>query len=136
MDQLLAIFRFAPLRLTVAIAWSLLLSVLLLQAEADPVIDLGLPRGDNTILRELAFSMLHLLAFGATCVCWHWALPSKWRPRNSLMAACAITIVLGIATESLQTLTPDRYASWLDLVANIGGAVLAARLIWTYQNSR
>ena len=133
MNQLLAGLSFAPLRLAVAIGWSILLSVLLLQAEADPLIDLGIPRGDNTLARELAFSTLHLLAFSATCLCWFWALPHKWRPRSSLLIALAITIILGAATELLQTYTLDRYASWIDLVANICGAVLAAKVIWMRQ---
>ncbi len=136
MNQLMAVLRSAPIRLTVAISWSLLLSVLLLQAEADPVIDLGIPQGENTLARELAFSTLHLLAFGGTCICWFWALPRKWRPRTNLIAACLITIALGIATEFMQTFTPDRHASWIDLVANISGTVLAARLIWTHQETR
>ncbi len=131
MELLAKVFRFAALRLLAAIAWSLLLTVLLLQPEADPIIELGLPRGDNTLLRELAFSTLHLLAFSGTCACWHWALPQQWRPRAALFVACAITLVLGVATEFMQTFTLDRHASWLDLVANIGGALIAARLIWT-----
>ena len=130
MNQLHALLSFAPLRLALAVAWSILLSVLLLQAEADPLIDLGIPRGENTVARELAFSTLHLLAFSATCLCWFWALPHKWRPRSSLVVAFAITIILGAATELLQTYTPDRYPSWIDLVANICGAVLAAKVIW------
>lgn len=131
MDRLSAIFQFAPLRLTLAIGWSLLLSLLLLQAEADPVIDLGIPRGENTLARELVFSAVHLLAFGGTCICWNWALPQTLGARKTLLAACVITIVLGVTTELLQTYTPDRHASWLDLAANIAGAVIAARLLWT-----
>lgn len=130
MNQLSAFIRFAPVRLFLALAWSALLTLLLLQTEADPVINLGLPRGDNTLARELAFSTIHLLAFGGTCLCWFWALPKAWRPRAALVVSVSITIALGIATEFLQSFTPDRYASWIDLVANISGAVGAAKLIW------
>ncbi len=131
MDRLSAIFQATPLRLTLAIGWSLLLSVLLLQTEAEPVIDLGIPRGENTLARELIFSAAHLLAFGGTCICWFWALPQTLGTGKILLVACAITIVLGVVTELLQTFTLDRHASWLDLAANIGGAVIAARLLWT-----
>ncbi len=136
MDPLMAIFRALPVRLALAIGWSLLLSVLLLQGEAHPLIDLGLPRGDNTLLRELAFSTLHLLAFGATLLCWHWALPRGWHGRSRLVAACFITLSLGIATEILQGYTLDRHASWLDLVANISGALIAAKLIRLREEAR
>ena len=113
-----------------AIGWTLLLTVFLLQPEADPLIDLGLPRGDSTVLRELFFSALHLLAFALTCLMWFWALRAAFSQRNSLAAAALIAIALGIVTEALQTLTLDRHASVIDLVANIGGALIAARLIW------
>ncbi len=119
----------APLRIVIALCWSALLTLLLLQGEADPVIDLGLPRGDNTLARELAFSTLHLLAFGVTSACWYWALSRAANPRRALLAACVISLALGVSTEILQTYTLDRHASWLDLAANIGGALLAARVI-------
>ena len=102
----------------------------LLQGEADPVIDLGLPRGDNTLARELIFSTLHLLAFGVTSACWFWALSRAAIPRRALLAACTISLALGLATEILQSYTLDRHASWLDLAANIGGAMIATRFIW------
>ena len=127
MERLIATPVATTLRIALALGWSALLTLLLLQGEADPLIDLGLPRGDNTLARELAFSALHLLAFAVTCACWHWALRSAARPRRALLAACVIAIALGVATEILQTYTLDRHASWLDLAANIGGVLLAAR---------
>ncbi len=131
MDRLSTAMQLAPLRLLLALCWSALLTLLLLQGEADPVIDLGLPRGDNTLAREFAFSTLHLLAFAATCLCWYWALPRDIKPRKNLFIACLIAIVLGTATEFLQTYTLDRHASWIDLTANIGGTLIAARVIWS-----
>lgn len=129
MDKLNALSLATPWRIVLALCWSALLTLLLLQGEADPVIDLGIPRGDNTLARELAFSTLHLLAFGFTCACWSWALSRAAKPRQALLAACVIAIALGVTTEILQSYTLDRHASWLDLVANIGGALLAARVI-------
>lgn len=118
------------LRIVAALCWSALLTLFLLQGEVNPVIDLGLPRGDNTLARELAFSTLHLLAFGLTSVWWFWALSRAAKPRRALIAAWLIAITLGVATEILQTYTLDRHASWLDLAANIGGASIAGRVIW------
>ncbi len=119
-----------PPRITLALCWTGLLTLLLLQGEAEPVIDLGLPRGDNTLARELAFSALHLLAFALTSACWFWALSRAAKPRQALLAAGIIALALGFATEILQSFTLDRHASWLDLAANIGGALIAARFIW------
>ncbi len=117
-------------RWALAIGWTLLLTLLLLQPEADPVIDLGLPQGDSSLQREIFFSALHLLAFALTCVGWFWALNGAFAARTSLIIAVIIALALGILTESLQTLTLDRHASWIDLLANAAGTLAAARLIW------
>ena len=119
-----------PIRWTLAPGWSLLLTLFLLQPEADPIIDLGLPKGDSTLWRELFFSGLHMLAFALTCALWFWRLRSYRDPSQGLLAAVIIAIGLGVATEAMQTMTLDRHASLIDLLANIGGALIAARLIW------
>ena len=77
------------------------------------MLDLGIPRGENTPVRELIFSTLHLLGFALTCVLWFWALKVKFKPKTGLLLACAIAIALGASTEILQSYTPDRHASWL-----------------------
>jgi len=130
MNHVEHILNLGPVRWTLAISWTLLLTLFLLQPEADPLIDLGLPRGESTILRELFFSALHLLAFALTCFMWFYALRGAFKARLRLLAALLIAIALGIITEALQTLTLDRHASLIDLIANIGGALIAARLIW------
>ena len=129
MNQAVLFIQHSAIRWLLAILWSLLLTLFLLQPEADPLIDLGLPRGDSTIQRELFFSALHLLAFALTCLVWFRALRGRFNPRSSLMAAVVIAIALGIVTEALQSLTLDRHASLIDLIANIGGALIAARVI-------
>ena len=136
MRHILAILNCAAVRYAIAIFWSVLLTLFLLQPEADPVIDLGLPGGDNTLAREVFFSTLHLIAFGITCFCWFWALQRNLKVKTSLAIACLIAIVLGGATEMLQSFTPDRHSSWLDLVANIFGALIVARLIWRHNLPR
>lgn len=130
MNHIDYVLNLGPARWTLAIGWTLLLTLFLLQPEADPLIDLGLPRGESTFQRELFFSALHLLAFALTCFIWFWAIHRALNPRRSLLAAVIIAIALGIVTEALQSLTLDRHASAIDLIANIAGALVAARLIW------
>jgi VanZ family protein len=125
---IVSILQSAPTRWLAAIGWTLLLSLLLLQPEADPLIDLGLP-GGQSLWREVLFSALHLLAFALTCVLWFWTLRSAHPARKRLLAAALIAVALGIVTEALQSLTPDRHASLIDLLANIGGVLIAARLL-------
>lgn len=117
-----------PARWSLAIGWTLLLTVLLLQPEADPLIDLGLP-GGQSLWREILFSALHLLAFALTCVLWFWTLRSALPTRTSLFAAATIAVALGISTEALQSLTLDRHSSAIDFLANIGGVAIAGRLL-------
>jgi len=128
--QLDLVLNKGPARWTLAIGWTLLLTLFLLQPEAEPLIDLGLPRGESTVPRELLFSTLHLLAFALTCFIWFYAMRHTFNPRMSLLAAVLIATALGIVTEALQSLTLDRHASLIDLLANFAGALVAARLIW------
>ena len=117
------------LRGSLAIAWTALLCLLLLQPEADPLLDLGIPDGENTLTRELAFAAVHVAAFAMTCALWAWALVARFDMRGSVVAAVCISLALGIFTEVAQGFTLDRHASWLDLGANIAGTLVAARLI-------
>ncbi len=113
-----------------AIAWSVWICILLLQPEANPIIDLGLPSGPQTLVRETFFTSLHVIAFATTCALWCWTWLGHLRLQSSLVIACVIAIAMGAATESLQSLTPDRHPSLFDFAANVVGTFLAARLIW------
>lgn len=125
---ILGILQSAPARWSLAIFWTLLLTLLLLQPEAEPLIDLGLP-GGQSLWREILFSALHLLAFALTCALWFWTLSGAFPYRASLLAAVAIALALGISTEALQSLTLDRHASMIDFLANSGGVLIAARVL-------
>ncbi|MYE26147.1 MAG: hypothetical protein F4X87_02800 [Chloroflexi bacterium] len=131
---ILGILQSAIARWAVAIIWTLLLTLLLLQPEADPLIDLGLP-GGQSLWREILFSALHLLAFALTCALWFWTLRSVLPSRRRLLVAALFALALGISTEALQSLTLDRHASLIDLLANIGGVLIAARMIRLRCNS-
>lgn len=125
---IIGILQSAPVRCSLAIGWTLLLTLLLLQPETEPLIDLGLP-GGQSLWREIFFSALHLLAFALTCILWFWTLRSALPSRKSLLAAAVIALALGITTEALQSLTLDRHASMIDLLANFGGVLIAARVL-------
>lgn len=121
---------FRPARWLAAITWSVLLCILLLQPEADPVINLGLPTGPQTLAREAFFTALHIVAFALTCTLWYWTWRGHLAFGASLALGIAFAIALGAATEFLQSFAPDRYPSLIDFIANLFGAILAARLIW------
>ncbi len=112
-----------------AIAWSVWISILLLQPEANPIIDLGLPSGPQTLVRETFFTSLHVIAFATTCALWCWTWLGHLCLQSSLVIACVIAIALGAATEALQSLAPDRHPSLFDFAANVVGTFMAASLI-------
>ncbi|MCY4145235.1 MAG: VanZ family protein [Chloroflexi bacterium] len=118
------------LRVCLALGWTALLCLLLLQPGADPLLDLGIPEGEQTLWRELAFGAVHLTAFAFTCSLWSWALVARFSPQSSVLAAAMISLALGCLTELAQAYTPDRHASWLDIGANIAGSLMAARVLW------
>ena len=133
MSMFRQIISFRPIRWLAAIAWTILLSILLLQPEADPVISLGLPTGPQTLAREAFFTALHMMAFALTCALWYWTWQGHLAFGASLALGIVFAFVLGAATEFLQSFAPDRYPSLLDFIANLFGAILAARLIWQQQ---
>jgi len=130
LKQIPSWFHRPPLRWASAIIWSIWITILLIQPEADPIINLGLPSGPQTFLRELFFTCTHLLAFALTCALWQSALSASMPTRASIALACIIALCLGGCAEYLQTLSPDRYPSWIDFLANCYGSLLAAWLIW------
>ena len=117
----------APIRYGAAISWTLYFTMLLLQpADQLPVASL-LPQGDAAmLLREVIFSVGHLVAFFILAFLWFHALrPQQWR---SLWQIAALLLVYALCTEFAQTLTPGRAAQWNDLAGNLGGILLAMRV--------
>ena len=114
---------------TIAIGWTALLFILLVQPDDQRLIETGIPRGPNTIERELFFTAMHLLAFGLTCGLWHRLLLRYAPLESSLLCACGISLALGGLTEMLQAFSPERYPSLGDLAANCAGTLLAAWLL-------
>lgn len=135
MTLALNIINFRPLRWLVTIAWTIFISIVLVQPENQPVINTGIPPGPNTLEREIVFTTLHLIAFGTTCAVWFWAWFGHLSFVRSLMIAVVIAIIIGSVTEYLQTFAPDRHPSFIDFAANAFGALIMAYVIWRKQNS-
>ena len=130
--MLLKIFASTPIRWLLAIAYTLLITVILLQSAVQPVIDTGIPPGPPSFERELFFSIMHVLGFGLLTVLWWWALLVYLPHRRALIVAVVIALVFGAVTEWLQGFAPDRAVQITDFLANCAGVAFAG---WGLQTS-
>ena len=120
------------LRWGLALAWTAWLALILVQPGAQPVIDIGMQPAPPTLERELGFALAHIVAFALLTVLWWWAFRRHVTLPRALWLAIAIALLVGVVTETLQTLAPDRYPSLLDYSANILGPLCAAWGIRTF----
>lgn len=117
-----------PLRLFVALAYTMLIFVILVQPQAQPVIPTGIPAGPPSWEREAFFSTLHLIGFGTLAALWWWVWEAV-TPQYALAVAALIAITIGMVTEGLQSFVPDRGVQLIDIGANLMGVLLALALI-------
>ncbi len=112
-----------------ALGWTIWISIILIQPESQPLIDIGVRPAPPTLEREIFFTSLHVIAFATMAALWWWALMERLPHWRALLAAVIIAIGFGIFTESMQAFAPDRYPSFIDLLANISGALGMAYII-------
>jgi len=100
-----------------ALAWTALVTLVLVQSSSQPVVGPAAPPGPPTLEREILLTSGHIVAFSILTFLWWWALLTI-SPRP-LLHAILIGLALGIVTEWAQTLVPDRSASLFDMATNI-----------------
>lgn len=119
----------AILRFVLAIIWGALLSILLLQPAADPIIPTGIPLAPPSFERELFFSLLHLITFGITAMIWCFAFGLSSNNRLQVLTLGLVLLAYGLGVEYLQGSVPNRTAQWWDMLANGLGIVIG---MWSY----
>ena len=70
--------------------------------------------------------LLHLLGHGGIAFCAAMAFPTRWRVLLVLLP------LYGAGLEVLQRWVPNRSFDWQDMVANVGGVLLAFALVWVW----
>ncbi len=105
-------------RSVLAVAWTLLVCLLLLQPGRDPLIGPA-AAGDHSPSVVLLLNLGHFVCFAV--MTWLW-----WRALAQIRPALRIALACGLLTELAQTFVPDRGLSALDLALNAGGALLVA----------
>lgn len=118
-------------RWVIALAWTALAVVLLVQPSGQPVIGPAAPPGPPSLRRELLLTTGHVVMFATLTVVWWWAL--RRSVRWALSGAVLIALALGFATELAQTLVPDRNASLYDLAVNTLVTLATALAIRAWQ---
>ncbi len=126
-------YRF--LRVIVAIVYIAVLTLILLQSSARPVLGPSAPPEFN-LAWEILMTLAHLTCFGLLIVVIWSALTTVTSSNRALIVAVIFACSLGLITEILQTLVPDRGASFLDLACDWGVAFVVAYAIHRQMRNR
>lgn len=117
-----------PLRITLAILYTAVLTLLLVQSSAHPVIGPVAPREFN-LAWEILLTLAHVVGFALLVIVQWGALASGGAHRWALIVTVLFSCLLGLSTELFQSIVPDRSASLFDLAVNWGITLLVARQI-------
>jgi VanZ family protein len=120
-------------RIAVALAYTACLTLLLVQSSAQPVVGPVAPR-DFNLVWEIFLTTGHLVGFSLLVFLIWSALTTVAPSTRSLIVAVLFACLLGLITEMLQTLVPDRSSSLFDLACDWGVALVVAYFI--YRRSR
>ena len=123
-------FNAAPVRWLIALAWLVILTILLLQPIENPIIPTGVKPAPPSFIRELYFSTAHGIIFSITAVIWTWTLNKHFSLRKAAWIAVIGLFFYGICTEYAQSLTPGRAPQRIDILANLIGASIGAWLLY------
>ena len=118
------------LRCLIAISYTLILTITLIQPSRTPLIGPAAPPGPPDATREAFLTFMHLIGFALLVSSLWWAFESLTTPQRALWIALAFALILSPLTELLQTLVPGRGASWGDWVTNTMSTLLSGLLIW------
>lgn len=115
-------------RLAVAVAYTALLTLVLVQSSAKPMLGPAAPK-DYDLGWDVLLTFGHLAGFGGLVLLNWAALVRLTPPRRALLVAVVFACLLGLVTELLQMLVPDRSASLFDLVCDWGVSLAVAFVI-------
>jgi VanZ family protein len=118
-----------PLRVVIALAYTALLTLVLVQSSMNPVVGPVAPR-DHNLAWEVFLTSGHLVGFALLVFLIWSALATVAPPLRSLIVAVIFACLLGLITEFLQSFVPDRSASLFDLACDWGVAFSIAYLIY------
>lgn len=117
------------IRWTIALTWTMLLTILLLQSLQNPIIPTGIQPAPPSMVREVVFSTAHGFFFAVTSMVWCWTLHNHMSLSLAMKLSVVGVFFYGVGTEFGQSYTPERSPQVIDLLANGIGVVWGA---WAY----
>lgn len=132
----LGFLKSTPARWCYALAYTALVTVMLVQSSSQPIVGPPAPPGPPDLLRELELTMGHIVAFAGLVVLLWWALVALLPTPRALFVAVSFAIIFGLMTEVAQTLVADRQASLFDLAVNWTVTVFVSTYILEKWRSR
>ena len=125
----LGIFKSTPARWLLALAYTLFVTVMLVQSSSQPLVGPPAPPGAPDFWREIELTLGHVCAFAGLVVLLWWALLALLPTPRALFVTVAFAVIFGVMTELAQTLVADRQASLFDLAVNWTVTVFVASFI-------
>lgn len=125
----LGILKSTPVRWSLALSYTLLVTVMLVQSSGQPIVGPPAPPGPPSLLREIELTLGHVAAFSGLVVLWWWAMQAILPPPRALFVAVGFAVIFGFLSEIAQTLVSDRQASLFDLAVNWTTTVFTAAFI-------
>lgn len=132
----LGFFKSLPVRWLIALVYTLLVTILLVQSSSQPLIGPPAPAGAPDLKREIELTLGHVGAFSGLVVLWWWALAAILPTPRALFVTVVFAILCGLLTEMAQTLVADRQPSLFDLAVNWTVVVFVASFILERWRSR
>lgn len=112
------------LRLAVALGFTLLTTIILVQSSSQPMMGPPAPPGKPTLEREILLTLAHIAAFMLLVTLWYYALLPVLPFQRALFVAVAFTLIYGVLTELAQSFVPDRQVSLFDIAVNWSSAAM------------
>jgi len=117
------------LRGGVALAYTAILTVYLLQPHTSPVIAKPSIPGQPALSREILRTFGHFVTFGGLTLVWASALSAVWPFRRALVVTVTVMVIFSAASEWAQSFVRERSASVEDFTADVLGVLLGAAVV-------
>lgn len=104
-------------RIALALGYTALLTLVLVQSSANPLLGPAAPR-EFDLAWEILLTLGHLVGFSVLVLVNWSALTTVTTSRRALVTAVIFACLLGLISELLQTFVPDRSASLFDLACD------------------